>query len=78
MPGSLNAKCNTDPNASTYEWQTTTGDPVTGTYVTFTHTTGAKVTITGLTSGQRVWVRVRAIGTHGEGPWSNPSDKIVP
>lgn len=78
MPGSLDAKCNPDPNAKTYEWQTTTGDPVTGTYVTFKATTAAKVTITGLTSGQRVWVRVRAIGTHGEGPWSDPAMKIVP
>ncbi|MEO6785879.1 MAG: fibronectin type III domain-containing protein [Chthoniobacteraceae bacterium] len=77
-PGSIGAKCNPDANASTYEWQTTTGDPVTGPYVTFKQTTAAHVTITGLTSGTRVWVRVRAIGTKGEGPWSDPAMKIVP
>jgi hypothetical protein len=79
MPGSVAAKCKPDANAKTYEWQTTTGDPVTGPYVTFKTTTAARVTITGLTSGTRVWVRARAIGTKGiEGPWSDPAMKIVP
>jgi hypothetical protein len=32
----------------------------------------------GLTSGQRVWVRVRGHGTKGDGPWSDPGNKIVP
>jgi hypothetical protein len=32
----------------------------------------------GLTSGQRVWVRMRAYGTKGPGPWSDPATKIVP
>lgn len=78
MPGSIGASCNPDPNASTYEWQTTAGDPVNGPYVTFKQTTAANVIITGLTSGSRAWVRVRAIGTHGEGPWSDPATRIVP
>jgi len=77
-PGSVEAGCNPDPNAVTYEWQTTTGDAMNGPYVTFKSTTAASVTITGLTSGQRVWVRVRAVGTKGEGPWSDPANKIVP
>ncbi len=34
--------------------------------------------LTGLTSGQRVWVRMRAFGTKGPGPWSDPATKIVP
>ena len=51
---------------------------MTGPYATFKQTTAAHVTITGLTSGSRVWVRVRAIGTKGEGPWSDPATKIVP
>ena len=78
MPGTASAKCRRDPNASTYEWQVTTGDPVTGPYVTNTHTTAAKATLKGLTSGQRIWVRVRAIGSTGEGPWSDPAMMIVP
>jgi hypothetical protein len=33
---------------------------------------------TGLTSGQRVWLRVRGIGSNGPGAWSDPATKIVP
>ncbi len=36
------------------------------------------LTITGLTSGQRYWVRVRAIGAAGPGPWSDPATKVAP
>ena len=50
MPGSVGATCDPDPNASTYEWQTTTGDSLNGPYVTFKLTTPAHVTITGLVS----------------------------
>jgi len=32
----------------------------------------------GLTSGRRVWARMRASGNKGPGPWSDPATKIVP
>ena len=36
-------------------------------------------TIVGLTSGARMWVRVRAIGAAPQpGPWSDPAAKTVP
>ena len=36
-------------------------------------------TITGLTSGARIWMRVRAISAHPQpGPWSDPAQKTVP
>lgn len=40
----------------------------------------SRKTIRGLTSGQRMWVRVRAIAPKEEnhGAWSNPAVKIVP
>ena len=39
----------------------------------------SKTTLTGQTSGSRVWLRVRAVGAKGlPGPWSNPVAKIVP
>lgn len=41
-------------------------------------TPNTQFSITGLTSGQRVWVRMRAYGTKGPGPWSDPATKIVP
>jgi len=34
--------------------------------------------IKNLTSGRRVWARMRAYGTKGPGPWSDPATKIVP
>ena len=37
-----------------------------------------RLLVNSFTSGQRVWLRVRAIGAGGEGAWSNPVAKIVP
>ncbi len=63
---------------SGYEVQVTTVDPVAGPYQTVLHPRASRWELTGLSSGQRVWVRVRAIGTKGAGPWSDPATKIVP
>ena len=49
-----------------------------GPWVTVANPTASVFQLTGLTSGQRVWVRVRGIGTQGAGPWSDPYTKIVP
>lgn len=38
----------------------------------------SSTTITGLTSGVRIWLRVAGIGTDGRGPWSDPASIIVP
>jgi hypothetical protein len=37
-----------------------------------------RLLVNSFTSGQRVWLRVRAVGAGGEGAWSNPVAKIVP
>jgi hypothetical protein len=37
-----------------------------------------KTLLTGLTSGAKVWVQVRAIAKDNLGPWSEPSNIIVP
>jgi hypothetical protein len=34
--------------------------------------------LTGLTSGVKIWVRVRGIGKRGPGQWSDPAVKTVP
>jgi hypothetical protein len=36
------------------------------------------LTLTGLTSGQRYWIRVCAVGAAGNGPWSDPATKVAP
>ena len=56
----------------------TAADPVAGPYATAEQTTASKATLTGRTSGSRVWVRVRGVGPKGPGPWSDPATKIVP
>lgn len=53
-------------------------DPTTGVWVQQPSVIKAKCTLTGLTSGARIWVRVRAIGTSGPGGWSEPASRIVP
>ncbi|MFN0074841.1 MAG: hypothetical protein ACKVY0_00020 [Prosthecobacter sp.] len=52
--------------------------PVTGPYETKDTTTASSTTISGLSSGTRIWVRVRGLGANGPGPWSDPATKIVP
>jgi len=78
MDGTLDASCDPAAGAKTYDWQMTTADAVNGPYATVSQTTSSSTALTGLTSGQRVWVRVRAVGTTGPGPWSDPATKIVP
>lgn len=76
--GALDGSHEPAARASTYEVQVTTTDPVAGPFVTKLQPTASSWKLTGLTSGQRVWVRVRGIGTNGLGPWSDPATKIVP
>lgn len=78
MPGSLDSQWDPVANKNSYEVGLTTVDPVNGPYAQVATPTASKVSLTGLTSGQRVWVRVRAIGAAGPGPWSDPATKIVP
>lgn len=40
--------------------------------------TKSKAVATGLTSGSRMWARVRATNAAGPGAWSDPATKIVP
>ena len=76
--GSLDAHFDPEPVAKTYEVQTSP-DPMTpSTFVHGDTVTKSSCTLTGLTSGSRVWVRVRAINGAGKGPWSEPISKIVP
>ena len=67
-----------DANVTTNEIQCTTGDPVTGPWSTVLNQSSSSFTLTGLTSGQRCWVRVRAVNVVGPGGWSDPATKIVP
>ena len=77
--GTLDVAFDPEPAAKSYEVEVSV-DPVSSTSwqkkMTLPKSSG---TITGLTSGARMWVRVRAIGADPQpGPWSDPAAKTVP
>lgn len=78
MEGALDGSHDRPARTVNFEVQVTTVDPVAGPYVTKILPTTSSWQLTGLTSGQRVWVRVRGNGPNGPGPWSDPATKIVP
>jgi hypothetical protein len=47
-------------------------------FATHDTVTKSSTTLTSLTSGSRMWVRVRAINSAGKGAWSDPAVKVVP
>lgn len=49
-----------------------TGTASGGPFTDYVNSTTSRVLITGLTPLTQVWVRVRAIGAAGAGPWSEP------
>lgn len=64
--------------AKAYEIQTCP-DPITAAgWQAAGMSTKATLIVNGLPSGGRCWFRVRAIGTAGPGPWSDPAVKTVP
>ncbi len=63
--------------AKSYEIQISPDPP--GTWTTKMTATKSSGTIQGLTSGAKLWVRVRAVGAGNQfGPWSDPAVKVVP
>ena len=77
--GWLDWMCKPVRGVSSYEiW--TSADPMTEIGWKFAFSSSkSSGTLKGLTSGSKVWVRVRAIGTETDpGPWSDPAVKVVP
>ena len=78
-PGSVDGQWDPVEGKKTYEVAFYVGaDPATGTYTQAAPVTASRTTLTGLSSGSRVWVKARALGAAGPGPWSDPATKIVP
>jgi hypothetical protein len=77
VSGVVQVMCDAVPRASAYEMQYTQ-DPNAGPWIdggTFASTRG--IGITGLTRSKDYWARVRAVGTNGPGPWSDPATILV-
>lgn len=78
--GELLAQWDTVRRARFYQVQvcTDTATPPTN-WTEKTTSTKARASLNDtLVSGQKVWVRVRAVGANNEGAWSDPATKIVP
>jgi hypothetical protein len=78
FPGTLDVAFDPTSGAKTYELQTSP-DPMSESSWVFKQSLAkSSGTIAGLTSGSKVWVRVRAVGAAGAGPYSDPAVKVVP
>lgn len=76
--GELDLQWDPVSGAKSYEVQLSP-DPMTSTsFVSQPSVTKSKSVITGLTSGSKMWARVRAVASAGQGAWSDPAVKIVP
>jgi hypothetical protein len=66
--------------AKNYEIQMSTDPNVTTGWSLVDTSSASKLTLTGLTSGQKIWLRVRAKAPKkvNDGAWSDPATKIVP
>jgi hypothetical protein len=79
--GELSGQCDGQPGiVDYYEIQYTTVDP-NGPSPNWQHADTSKKSrfeLTGLPSGQKVWVRIRACNARGKSNWSDPACKRVP
>jgi len=61
-----------------YDVQISTNPNDPASWTDYESTATVRLTLTGLTSGQKIWTRVRAANTVGHGPWSDPACAMVP
>ena len=65
------------PGARSYEIQVTTTPADSNSYHHAATSLKSSATISGLNSGAKYWFRVAAIGSAGQGPWSDPATKMA-
>ena len=76
--GELDLQWDPIPGTKSYEIQTSPDPMTAASWTGQPPVTKSKTAIFGLTSGARVWVRLRAVNAAGQGAWSDPATKIVP
>ena len=64
--------------AASYEVQVSADPFTTATWRGVAPSSKVRTVIDGLTSGAKMWVRVRGIGSGDPGPWCDPGTMIVP
>jgi hypothetical protein len=76
--GTLKASWKRVPFTQQYEYQSCV-DPITpGGWAMKGSSKRTRANVNSFTSGQKIWLRVRAVNGAGEGAWSDPASKIVP
>ena len=76
--GEIKAQWDPVAGSKTYEVQTSPDPFTAATWSKTKSVTKSMAVLAGFTSGARIWVRVRAIGSGGEGNYSSEISKIVP
>jgi hypothetical protein len=76
--GHLDASWKKAPAAKYYEVEASIDPPTSSSWVLKGSSKTTKLSVNTFTSGQRIWLRVRAIGAAGDGPWSDPAVQTVP
>ena len=76
--GELDLQWDPANGARTYDIETSPEPMTPNSWTAQASVTKSKSVLLGLTSGAKVWVRVRAVGPGGTGAWSDPATKIVP
>lgn len=77
LPGVIDGHCHTVKNARAYESRFIVGAMPEGDWTSGATFFNSKFEWTGLASGTTVWIEVRATGTAGAGPWSDPISIVV-
>jgi hypothetical protein len=75
--GTLDLSWGAMPAAVLFEVQTSV-DPVSGIWTNHPSVTKSSTSVSGFSSGAKIYSRVRAINAAGTGAWSNEVGKIVP
>jgi len=76
--GEMAASWNRQGQADWYEIQVSTDPNLATSWTPVVNVSEAKVRLTGLPSGQKRWMRVRAVNRQGPAPWSDPSCRMIP
>ena len=76
--GELRLQWRSVEGARSYVVERSPAAPPNATWIHEAATTKTQITVKGLTSGTRYWFRVAAVGTNGQGGWSDPATKVAP
>ena len=76
--GALSASWKKTTRTQRYELQASIDPPTPTSWVMKSSSTKTRAEVNSFTSGQRIWLRVRAVNAAGAGAWSDPAVKTVP